>query len=100
MRRLLVFLGPGIVVGAALCLLAFIVGSLKNGDSTIAQYEILGMASRPLSSVLGDAAYRAKEHTTSGVLWSVIDYGQVLLNWMLLSLVIVGSFRLLRRSWN
>lgn len=97
-RKLLILLGPGLVIGVILCIIAVVIGSLKSGDATMAKYEVLGVASTPLSSVLGDAAYHAKERTAQGALWGVIDYGQVLVNWMLLSLVVVGSIMLLRRG--
>jgi hypothetical protein len=96
--RFLLLFGPGLVVGAMLCVIALITGNLQSGDSTMAKYEVLGMASVPLSSVLGSTADYAKERIANGALWGVIDYGQVLLNWMLLPLVVVGSVMLLRRG--
>lgn len=89
-RKTTILTSPGLVIGGAFCLLAAIVGNRGNGagDATMAKYEVLGFASAPLSSFLGSTIYRTKEGTMNPVLWNVMDYGQVLVNWILLSVLI------------
>jgi cytosine/uracil/thiamine/allantoin permease len=69
-----------------------------TGDSIMAKAIFLEVASTPLSTVIGGVAYNAKERVSGGMVSDAIDYGQVLANWMLLSLIVVGIILLVRRA--
>ncbi len=99
-NRTLLIVGPGLLIGTVLCLIAAAAGRMHggSGDSVMAKHELLGMASYPLSAAIGTAPYHAKERTQNRVVWGLVDYGPVVLNWAILSTVVVGSVVLVRNA--
>lgn len=96
LRRIAVLITPGLLVGLILFGSAMVVGA-GGGDAGFGKHQLLLFSSMPLSLLAGDAVYQLKTATSSSMTWNAIDLVLVLLNWSLISLVIMSLVGLARR---
>lgn len=101
-RRVLLAVLPGLLVGLAICATSEILfrtsDATRRGDVLMGNQLLLAYGSRPLSLITADAAYRLKSRYDSSMVWTSVEFGQVIINWILIStLVAVVVFRI-RRS--
>lgn len=97
LRRIAFLVGPGLIVGLILFALAVSVG-MGGGDAGFGKHQLLLFSSMPLSMLVGDSAYQLKSATSGSAAWNLIDLIMVLVNWSLLSAVVMSLVRVVRRS--
>jgi hypothetical protein len=96
-RRIVGTALPGLAIGLVICIYASWItrhaAVVANPDAPMGAQFVLEVGSEPLSLLTGSALYRLKANTPSTVHLRTLDYGQVLLNWALVSAVIVSVGR-------
>jgi hypothetical protein len=91
----------GLLIGLAVCVAGWVVkmraGPAPAGsDHLMASTTIFDLGAAPLSLLTGGMVYRAKQAFDSTAVWRLLDFGQVLLNWVLIALLTSWLFTLAR----
>lgn len=93
MRTIKRVLLVGLSIGLVVCAIGWIVerraGPPPTGsDPLMASAIIFEIGAAPLSFLTAGVVYRAKQAFDDGLAWRLLDSAQVLLNWLLLSLLV------------
>lgn len=101
-RKLAWAVGPGLIVGAAVAITAAVAraraSGASTGDAMMGAQVLLDYGAMPLSLLTRRPVQALLEATCCGVLSSAVEYGHVILNWAIISLLVATLWRALRRA--